>query len=109
MTYKGAPLMSERQNWATPDEFMHWLKKERGLTFDLDPASVAKTAKAVNWYGPDHPLKHCRDGLTADWFGRVWLNPPFGRELEDWLNKCAKEIKRKEVDSIYCLIPPPRS
>lgn len=105
MTYKGAPLMSERQNWATPIEFMEWLEETRGLTFDLDPASVSKTAKAPNYYGPDHPIESCRDGLTADWFGRVWLNPPFGNELKDWLNKCAREIKRKEVDSIYCLIP----
>lgn len=27
------------------------------------------------------------DGLAADWKGRVWLNPPYGREAQDWLEK----------------------
>jgi hypothetical protein len=29
------------------------------------------------------------DGLIATWTGRVWLNPPYGRETGIWLNRLA--------------------
>lgn len=30
------------------------------------------------------------DGLKKSWVGRVWCNPPYGRETFIWLNKLAK-------------------
>ena len=27
------------------------------------------------------------NGLTAYWFGKVWLNPPYGKETPKWLAK----------------------
>ena len=29
------------------------------------------------------------DGLTKEWEGRVWLNPPYGRSTFTWLEKLA--------------------
>jgi len=29
------------------------------------------------------------DGLSVQWMGRVWLNPPFGREAATWLRRMA--------------------
>jgi hypothetical protein len=34
-------------------------------------------------------LENGDDGLRDPWEGRVWLNPPYGREHEDWLRKLA--------------------
>lgn len=31
------------------------------------------------------------DGLTGEWFGRVWCNPPFS-ELWAWVAKCWQEV-----------------
>ena len=64
--------------WLTPPELVQRL----GL-FDLDPCS------------PIHaPFLHAKnnftsndDGLLKDWFGRVYLNPPYGRGMELWLEK----------------------
>ena len=42
---------------------------------DLDPASCAmanETVRATAFYGVKD------DGLKRPWFGRVWLNPPYG-------------------------------
>lgn len=39
------------------------------------------------------------DGLAADWRGRVWLNPPFGRQAIHWLQKL------KEHGNGIALIP----
>ena len=51
--------------------------------FDLDPCSPINA-----------PFFHAKtnfttldDGLVKDWFGRVYLNPPYGRGMELWLEK----------------------
>lgn len=51
--------------------------------FDLDPCAA-----------PDHPTADTRwtpeevgDGLAMPWFGRVWLNPPYGRTMGDWVRR----------------------
>jgi hypothetical protein len=37
------------------------------------------------------PLQQeAEDGLAQPWTGRVWLNPPFGREAVQWLRKLVK-------------------
>ncbi len=30
------------------------------------------------------------DGLAQSWYGRVWFNPPFGREAVKWLRRMAE-------------------
>ena len=43
---------------------------------DLDPASCAEaneTVRAANYFDAE------MDGLKRHWYGRVWLNPPYGR------------------------------
>jgi site-specific DNA-methyltransferase (adenine-specific) len=33
-----------------------------------------------------------RDGLAASWFGEiVWCNPPYGRQIKDWVKKAHQE------------------
>lgn len=64
--------------WLTPPELVIKLGK-----FDLDPCSPTNA-----------PFLHAKnnytisdDGLSKDWFGRVYLNPPYGRGMELWLEK----------------------
>lgn len=65
--------------WLTPPE---WIKALG--PFDLDPACPYKmpwnTAKMM-YFG--------EGGLEKPWHGRVWLNPPFGREAELWVRNLA--------------------
>lgn len=92
-------FMSENQAWGTPRSFMAYLNDKFGWEPDLDAAATVRNTKAARFFNPQ------QDGLAQPWFGRVWLNPPFGRELPLWLEKCAQEIQREEVHEIYCLIP----
>lgn len=53
--------------------------------FDLDPCSPIKRPwdTAASYY------TQLDDGLTKDWRGRVWCNPPYGTETKKWLAKLA--------------------
>jgi len=94
-----ALLSSARQDWGTPPGFMRWLQQNRNWTPDLDAAASPHNAKAGLFF------TEAENGLDSAWFGNVWLNPPFGRDLPLWMDKCAAEIEREEVRSIYALVP----
>jgi hypothetical protein len=64
--------------WLTPPEII----KAVGA-FDLDPcAPIARP-----WDTAAAHFTREDDGLVQPWTGRVWLNPPFGREAVRWLRK----------------------
>ena len=67
--------------WLTPPEFVLKLGK-----FDLDPCSPVNPPfvhAVVNYTILD-------DGLIREWIGRVYLNPPYGKGMEMWLEKLKK-------------------
>jgi hypothetical protein len=69
--------------WYTPKHVFEAL----GAQFDLDVASPG--LDVTPWI----PAKNCymadQDGLTVNWFGFVWMNPPFGARngIAPWLQK----------------------
>lgn len=65
---------SASREWLTPPSLFEAL----GLTFDLDPASPAEGP--VPWVPARSFIAPPRDGAAEPWEGRVWCNPPFGRE-----------------------------
>ena len=72
---------------------------------DLDPASCPEAntvVRAVEHFG----IKE--NGLLRDWYGRVWLNPPFGRWGQGWAPKAVQEWHRGRVEQM-CLLASTRS
>ena len=69
--------------WYTPP----WVFKKLGVTFDLDAASPGQ--HVVPWVPAKWHLS--RASLQYDWFGAVWLNPPYGPRngIRPWLEKLA--------------------
>lgn len=67
---------AESTTWLTP----LWLVNELG-NFDLDPCGYAGHLTAQKL------IVLPEDGLAAVWEGRVWLNPPYGREAAAWMSK----------------------
>lgn len=55
--------------------------------FDLDPCSPAERRP---WDTAKHHIGLPKDGLNEQWYGRVWCNPPYGRETFKWLNKLSE-------------------
>lgn len=75
--YKGSSV-----EWYTPPEIF----KALGLQFDLDPAAPSG---GVPWIPADRHYSIADDGLALPWAGRVWLNPPYGRESAVWVDRLA--------------------
>ena len=68
---------------------------------DLDPASCAianETVKATAFYD----LK--QDGLRQPWFGRVWLNPPYGKFSAPFVRKAVEEFKAGRIEQVIILL-----
>lgn len=67
-----------RDDWQTPSYIVDALGK-----FDLDPcANIVNPARLAT-------QGYIQDGLTRDWYGRVWMNPPYGRICREWMWKLA--------------------
>jgi hypothetical protein len=64
--------------WLTPPEILAKLGE-----FDLDPCAPVSPP----WLTARVQFDKLMDGLSQPWHGRVWLNPPFGREAIHWLRK----------------------
>ena len=65
-------------DWLTPPE----LVKKLGY-FDLDPCCPLDAP----FYHAKQNFTVDKDGLSQDWFGRVYLNPPYGKGMELWIEK----------------------
>jgi len=64
--------------WLTPPELVRLLGE-----FDLDPCTPVNppfTHAKVNYNINDN-------GLKKEWFGRVYMNPPYGKGMELWIEK----------------------
>jgi hypothetical protein len=69
-----------KEDWLTPPEILRACGE-----FDLDPC----TPIVRPW---DTAKKHYNvldDGLKQEWFGRVWLNPPYGDKTARWMERMA--------------------
>ena len=73
---------NSRDEWYTPPGPFEAL----GIEFDLDPAAPPG---GVPWIPAAEHLSKAHDGLTREWVGRVWLNPPYGRQTGKWLRRLA--------------------
>lgn len=67
--------------WLTPPEILRALGP-----FDLDPAAPIVRP----WDMAALHYTKLDDGMAQPWEGRVWLNPPYGRETFRWLARLAE-------------------
>lgn len=84
---KGSPaLTSDRTDWETPRDLFERLNAF--WQFDLDVA-----ASDANHLCDDYYTKET-DGLAHSWAGRrVWCNPPYGKQIAEWVRKSYEETR----------------
>lgn len=92
-----ALFSNKTDNWATPQNFFDELNKE--FHFTLDPCADEKNHKCEKFF------TRKENGLFQDWSGEsVFVNPPYGREIYNWVEKCYWE-GHKENTIVVLLIP----
>lgn len=82
-------------NWETPPELFGDLNAI--FQFTLDAAASKENAKCEAYFDEG------ANALARDWPGRVWLNPPYGREIGAWMEKAYRESKKGSL--VVCLVP----
>lgn len=88
---------SKTDLWSTPQSFFDELNEE--FNFTLDPCATAENAKCEKYYNKED------NGLIQDWmFETVFCNPPYGRNIKDWVKKCSEEGE-KPGTTVVLLIP----
>ena len=79
---------SKTDLWETPQDFFDKLNEE--FHFQTDVCALPENAKCENFYTPE------QDGLSQEWSGTCWCNPPYGRQIAKWVRK-ASESKATTV------------
>jgi hypothetical protein len=92
---------SQSVEWYTPPQVIERVVQVLGA-IDLDPC--ADSHEAPNVPAGTHYTKD-DDGLTREWAGRVFLNPPYGRSLTAWLEKLCTAYESGAVPEAIALLP----
>jgi len=106
-----ALVSSKRMDWCTPENVLELVRQVGPIA--LDPCT--------NYLNPVHAETFCadaasdceafgtlvaRDGLTYNWSGfpgLVYVNPPYGRQIPRWVDKCIQEADKGA--EILLLVP----
>jgi len=86
---------SKTPEHATPQDFFDKLDAE--FNFTLDPCATRENAKCEEY------LTKADDGLQHRWWGVVFMNPPYGREIGKWMKKAYESSQ--EGATVVCLVP----
>lgn len=70
---------SEKDEWSTPQDLFDELDAE--FNFTLDVCATPENAKCADYYTKE------QDGLRKAWRGVVWCNPPYGRDVGNWVRR----------------------
>ena len=96
---------SKNQEWSTPKDLFKILDMEFNFQWDL--AASSNNTKCKSYFSIE-------DGsaLDIDWYeyfnecninGYLWLNPPYGRSISEWVKKCY--IESQKGVKIVALLP----
>lgn len=88
---------STDNEWYTPEHYVDLARIVMG-SIDLDPASndfANETVKATEYYTEED------DGLEQEWFGNIWMNPPYSTAL---LQKFADKLINSKFNQAVVLV-----
>ena len=95
MTINQGLMTSNTDLWSTPRDFFD--DYNAIYHFDVDVCATAENALCAKFYSPED------NGLSKEWHGVCWMNPPYGREI-------GKRMKKAYESSLHgatvvCLVP----
>ena len=86
---------SKTDLWYTPEDFFS--KYNDKYKFDLDVCATDDNAKCSRYFTQEV------DGLSQEWEGICWMNPPYGREIGKWMKKAYESSLNGST--VVCLVP----
>jgi len=92
---------SNSDEWYTPNGIIFRVIKAMG-GIDTDPCSNSHetpTVPAATHYTIED------DGLAQEWKGRVYMNPPYGREIAEWVDYLFEQYKCGNTTEAIALVP----
>ncbi len=94
-------LSSSSVEWYTAPATLAVVRRLLGR-IDLDPASCEAANEVV---GAEVYLDRAVDGLSVEWCGRVFCNPPYGRGVTDrWVDKMIEEHTSGRIEAGVMLL-----
>jgi len=96
MTVNSGMFSSNTPEWETPQDFFDELDRE--FHFNLDVCATPENAKCNRYFTVrDSAFLHA-------WVGTCWMNPPYGREIGEWVKKAYSQAKLGNA-TVVCLVP----
>lgn len=96
-----AVFSSESSEWYTPGHIIELARTVLG-EIDLDPASCEvanRTVQATRYYARED------NGLLQPWYGKVWMNPPYGKQIKAWVDRLLNQYETGAVSAALALLP----
>ena len=90
-----ALFSSKTAEWETPQAFFDLLNAQ--YHFETDVCATHENAKCKHYFTKEE------DGLSKDWQGVCWMNPPYGREIGAWVKKAYFSFRQGAT--VVCLLP----
>lgn len=86
-------MSSLTDNWPTPHYVFDRLNEE--FHFDLDVCADDSNHKCDRYFTKED------DGLSQEWTGICWMNPPYGRSIGQWVKKAYESARGGWLLSAY--------
>jgi hypothetical protein len=99
------PKQAVHQSSETPEHYTPRVILDAAIAclgeIDLDPCSNpgAPNVEARQRFTKDD------NGLSREWHGRVYMNPPYGRQIEAWIEKLCAECECGRLIEAIALLP----
>ena len=88
-------------DWMTPAHIVT-AAQEALEHITLDPCASSQNPYNVP---TEYRFLEEHDGLLQEWFGRVYMNPPYGRGIGEWINKLVFHREHGDVEAFVALVP----
>jgi phage N-6-adenine-methyltransferase len=89
MTKLDVMFSSDKMEWETPQDFFDNLNKE--FNFELDVCATKENTKCKRYFTKEQ--NGLLESNKGNWSKCNWMNPPYGRDIRNWIRHAYKNAK----------------